>query len=158
MAFAHNAMLRGINSIYLQAPHVHQPKDIADLLFLVKSWSTWVSHHHLLEETQMFPGFESVAGQKGLLDGNVEQHHSFEPGLKKLQSYAVDTKSNEYDGKHLQAIIDEFATSLKEHLYEEINTLLALRPYDGPALLKVYKECEASAGDQPKASFLFNIG
>ena len=38
MAFAHNAMIRGINSIYNQAPHVHKPKDIADLLFFAKFW------------------------------------------------------------------------------------------------------------------------
>ncbi|KAI9667986.1 MAG: hypothetical protein M1821_000806 [Bathelium mastoideum] len=150
MAFAHNAMLRGINCIYLQAPNVRQPKDIADLLFLAKAWATWVIHHHELEETPMFTGFEQVAGQEGLLNSNVEQHHAFSAGLHELKDYAVTTNASAYSGAKLQSIINAFSTELETHLHEEITSLLSLRPFDGKALLKIYKECEAAAGDQPK--------
>lgn len=68
MAFAHNSMLRGLNSIYLQAPYVHEPRDVADLLFFVKALAGWVSHHHVLEEEKMFPGFEKVIGIPGFLE------------------------------------------------------------------------------------------
>ncbi|KAI9710712.1 MAG: hypothetical protein M1820_002545 [Bogoriella megaspora] len=150
MAFAHNAMLRGINSIYHQALNVRHPRDIADLLFFAKTWSTWVAHHHELEETRMFPGFEQVAGKTGLLNSNVEQHHAFSGGLQKLKEYAVSTDPSAYSGSKLQSIIDEFSAALQTHLHEEIDSLLSLRLYDGKALLEVYKQCEAAAGDQPK--------
>ncbi|KAI0536978.1 hypothetical protein GGR58DRAFT_371136 [Xylaria digitata] len=62
IAHIHNAMLRGLNSIYLQAPHVQQSQDIADLLFLTQSWSTWLLDHHHLKENTMLPGFEAALG------------------------------------------------------------------------------------------------
>ncbi|KAI0434428.1 hypothetical protein F5Y09DRAFT_252366 [Xylaria sp. FL1042] len=58
----HNAMLRGLNSIYLQTPHVRQEQDIADLLFLTQSWSTWLLDHHHLKENTMLPSFEAALG------------------------------------------------------------------------------------------------
>ncbi|KAI0812153.1 hypothetical protein GGR55DRAFT_614670 [Xylaria sp. FL0064] len=58
----HNAMLRGLNSIYLQAPHVRRERDIADLLFLTQSWSTWLLDHHHLKENTMLPSFEATLG------------------------------------------------------------------------------------------------
>ncbi|KAK5632243.1 hypothetical protein RRF57_007957 [Xylaria bambusicola] len=64
----HNAMIRGLNSIYLQHYHVRQTQDIADLLFLTQSWSTWLLDHHQLKENIMLPGFEAALGvQAGTL-------------------------------------------------------------------------------------------
>lgn len=62
VALVHNAMIRGLNSIYLQAPHVRQTQDIVDLLFLTQSWTTWLLDYHNLKESTMLPGFESVLG------------------------------------------------------------------------------------------------
>lgn len=149
MAFAHNAMIRGINSIYLQAPHIAS-EDAADFLFLVSAWCQWVGHHHVLEETQVFPGFEAVIGQKGFLDGNVDQHHAFSAGLKELKQYAESTPAVDYSDARLVQIIDGFSAKLYEHLRDEITTLLSMKPFDGPRLLKVYKEAEAEAGKQDK--------
>ena len=150
MVFAHNAMIRGINSIYNQAPHVHAPKDITDFLFFVKSWAEWVTDHHHLEETQMFTGFEEVMGKPGFLEVNVEQHHAFEPGLKELLAFANDTRPEDYKPEMIQSIINSFATPLQGHLHGEITTLLSMRPYDGEGLLQVYRKCEATAGEQDK--------
>lgn len=150
MAFAHNAMIRGINSIYNQAPYVHKAKDITDFLFFIRSWANWVGHHHNLEETLMFPSFEEVMGKPGFLQANVDQHHAFEPGLKKLEAFAIHTKAEDYKSDILQGIIDDFANGLQGHLSDEIPTLLAMRPYDSAALLKVYKKCEAIAGKQDR--------
>lgn len=155
MAFAHNSMLRGLNSIYLQAPHVHQHRDIADFLFFVRSWAAWVSHHHVIEEEKMFPGFEKVIRKPGFLEGNVNQHHAFQPALKRLLAYSKETKPEGYDSAILRGIVEEMAPPLRGHLSDEIGTLLSMQPYDdGEALLKVYKECEAQAGKQDKVSLL----
>ena len=150
MAFAHNAMIRGINSIYNQAPYVHKAKDITVFLFLIKSWANWVGHHHNLEETLMFPSFEQIMGEPGFLQANVDQHHAFEPGLKKLEAFAIHTKVEDYKSDILRGVIDDFANGLQGHLNDEIPTLLAMRPYDSAALLKAYRKCEAVAGKQAK--------
>ena len=39
MAFAHNAMIRGINSIYNQAAHVENIRNIVDFMFFVRAWA-----------------------------------------------------------------------------------------------------------------------
>jgi hypothetical protein len=140
MAFSHNAVLRGINCIYLQAPNVKKPEDIEDLLFLTKVWAKWLINHHEIEEDRIFPGFEEVIGKPGLLNANVEQHHIFSGALETLLAYATSTSPKDYSGERLRAIIDGFSEPLCRHLHEEIDTLLSLRAYDGPALLKVWKE------------------
>jgi hypothetical protein len=140
MAFSHNAVIRGINCIYIQAPNVKNPKDVEDLLFITKVWTNWLMNHHQIEEDRIFPGFEKIAGIPGLLNPNVQQHHLFTEGLETLLTYATSTSSKDYSGKRLREIIDSFSEALCTHLHEEIPTLLALRSYDGPALLKIWKE------------------
>lgn len=155
MAFAHNAMLRGINSIYRQAAQVRSPTDIADFLFFVRAWAEWVAHHHVLEEERMFSGFEKVMGEPGFLDANAEQHHSFQPALQRLLSFGTDTNPGDYRAGTLRAIIDEMAPALRQHLSDEIPTLMSMKSYDGPALLRVYKECAREAAKQDKVFSLW---
>lgn len=155
MACAHNAMLRGLNSLYLQAD-LSDHKDISDFLFFLKSWAMWVSHHHVLEEERMFPQFEEVMKQANFLKGNVEEHHIFQPVLEKLLEYGK-TMPEEYQASTVRSLIEEMAPSFREHLAHEITSLLSMAPYDGPSLLKVYKECEAEAGKQDKVNYLYSI-
>jgi len=150
MAFTHNSILRGLDSINLQTPNVHEPRDISDFLFFV--WATWVSHHHVLEEQVMFPGFEKAIGKPGFMEENVNQHHAFEPALKKALAYGSDTKPADYSASTLRGIIEEMAPGLREHLSDEIQSMLSMRPYNGEALMRVYKECVAQAGKQDKVS------
>ncbi|KAI3327878.1 hypothetical protein HD806DRAFT_338545 [Xylariaceae sp. AK1471] len=153
MAFAHNAMLRGLNAIYLQAPHV-PTTHASDFLFFVASWSSWILHHHDLEETQMFPGFEAIPGIKpGQLSQNLEQHQLFSHGLEALNKYAKSTPVVEYDGKIVRELIDTFARNMREHLADEIDTLWGLECCEKGQeenLLRVYQDAEAEAGKQDK--------
>lgn len=153
MAFAHNAMLRGLNAIYLQAPNVPSNSvDASDFLFFVVAWSDWILHHHILEETQMFPGFEAVEGMKaGHLQDNVDQHHAFSEGLTALSEYAKSTSAGDYDGPKVVELINAFGDTLREHLADEIGTLWAMEAVPSPRsaeLLAVYKRCEAEASKQ----------
>jgi hypothetical protein len=156
MAFAHNAMLRGINAIYLQAPHVLSV-DAGDFLFFVASWSDWVLHHHILEEKEMFPSFESVPGvTPGSLQHNVVQHHGFSDGLSALQKYATTTTPEQYSGTRVQTLIDSFAERFREQLADEIGTLWAMDSVkvdtaDSEKLLIIYQNCEAEVGKQDKS-------
>ena len=72
----HNSMIRGLNSIYVQAPHV-LPADHADFIEYSRCWAELVIGHHDVEETVFFPNIEKSIGIKGLMDANIEQHRMF---------------------------------------------------------------------------------
>ncbi|KAF2875988.1 hypothetical protein BDV95DRAFT_563147 [Massariosphaeria phaeospora] len=156
MAFAHNAMLRGLNALYIQAPHIPE-EEVADFLFFAASWTAWVMHHHTMEETAMFPAFEAVAGVVlGSLQGNVEQHHAFADGLTAFSEYATTTTPSSFSGARFRELIDAFADPFREHLVAEIDTLWAMDSVEANSahsakLLSIYRESEAEAGRQDKS-------
>ncbi|KAF2732827.1 hypothetical protein EJ04DRAFT_553823 [Polyplosphaeria fusca] len=156
MAFAHNAMIRGLNAIYQQAPHIpSSPSTISAFLFLIRSWAAWILDHHVLEETLIFPGFERVPGvPASALTRNVEQHHAFSKGMEKLEEYAKTVQVEEYDGAKVCAMLDPFAGVLCEHLRDEIATLWSLECVQlehAGRLLEVWREGEKKAETQDKA-------
>ena len=130
MATVHNVMVRGINGIYLQAPHV-KPEDVKSFLGYAYCFYDLMDVHHRGEEANIFPAIERMAGVPGLMAKNVEQHHEFHPGLEEYGTYlkqCMDGKEA-FDGKHLVGIIDRFGKSLTDHLREEIPTLVGLEQY-----------------------------
>jgi hemerythrin-like domain-containing protein len=73
MALSHNVIIRGLNSIYRQAPHL-KPEDHADFITYSKCWSEVLDAHHKAEETSLFPQIEAKTGERGIMEANVEQH------------------------------------------------------------------------------------
>ena len=73
MCVVHNSLLRGLNSIYVQSPNV-QPADYTDFIGYSLCWHSVVHEHHTSEEYLFFPEIEEAVGEKGLLDGNVQEH------------------------------------------------------------------------------------
>jgi hemerythrin superfamily protein len=122
--------IRGMNSIYLQAPHIKKA-DEKTFLNYMEQWYVLMHAHHSSEEAEIFPIIEDVAGEKGIMDANVQQHHIFEPGVAKLHNYIQDCLADKvaFDGAKIQANIDEFGKVLTQHLTDEIATLLTLRKY-----------------------------
>ena len=145
MTHVHNVIIRGVNSIYLQAPNVRNPSDIKDFLHFVTLWGNFVDRHHETEEESIFPDLEIFTEQKDLMQHSVEQHHAFHSGLQQLKDYASSTAPEHYSSDKLKSIIDDFGPTLQEHLIEEIDALLALRKYDSEGLMKVWKISEAKA-------------
>lgn len=153
MANAHNIFIRGLNSIYQQAPYITQSTDIHDFAFFVSSWVDSVHHHHHGEETVLFPALESIAKSAGALesvmDANVTEHQAFEKGLNILKGYVskiIDEKGEKekyYDAAQLKHIIDEFGSALVTHLHGEITTLLALEKFDSKIVKKEYDDMVA---------------
>jgi hemerythrin-like domain-containing protein len=152
MANVHNSFIRGLNCIYLQAPHVHETKDKEDFLKFISFWCGFVHHHHNVEEEMVFPQIEQLTGKKSLMNSNIEQHKIFEPGLLKLDEYATTTTAVGYDATKVRSMIDGFADALYDHLKAEIPTLLALQSESSDALLKMQKECEAAGFKQANVS------
>ncbi|KAL7910469.1 hypothetical protein GGI35DRAFT_448900 [Trichoderma velutinum] len=150
MAFAHNGMIRALNSIYQQCIYVSASVDIADLLKYAQFWCQWIHEHHQGEEDLFFPQIEKVTGEKGLMERNIAQHHAFESGLVELEAWLNNCKPESYDGKELRALIDGFGKILIQHLTEEIQTLLDLTAYDGKALKAAWNafDLEMRKGDK----------
>ncbi|KAI4864299.1 hypothetical protein F4820DRAFT_470636 [Hypoxylon rubiginosum] len=99
LAHAHNAMLRGLNAIYLQAPFVTLPGDVADLLFLTRAWSAWVLDHHALKETAMLPGFEAALG---LAPGSLRRRRATTPPTFRSGGGEEGEEGGEEHGKSME--------------------------------------------------------
>ncbi len=138
MSHVHNTLIRGLNSIYLQGPHVCSPTDIRDFLFFCAAWVKTVEHHHDTEEKVLFPAIRKLTKKPGLMEGNHQQHEAFTPGLNNLLQSAQNTNPGEYSWNSLKAIIDGFAPSLMKHLVDEIDTLLDLKTYHSAELMQVW--------------------
>ncbi|EXJ70489.1 uncharacterized protein A1O5_06558 [Cladophialophora psammophila CBS 110553] len=146
MALAHNGILRGLNSIYLQATHI--PREdlaaICDFLTYCQCWGESMQHHHDAEEEVFFPSIEQISGVQGIMDRNIEQHRAFTPGFDLFQEYARTCPPQDYDGAKVRSLIEGFAESLSRHLREEIDTLRALDAYDSERVRQAYKRLEKS--------------
>jgi hemerythrin-like domain-containing protein len=155
MVHSHNCLLRGLNAILQQGPHIssysqpgYNPQDVKDLLSYIEAWIKTIEHHHATEESTMFPAIEKLAGIPGLMSGPIHQHEAFHPGLVELQKHVIEKKEKvaEYRWEDVKGIIDGFVPSLYTHLEEEIGAVLALeQSCDSEGLKKVWLEVEAVA-------------
>jgi hemerythrin-like domain-containing protein len=147
MAHIHNLMIRAMNTIHHQAPHVHQPADIKDLLSYGYMTVNMIEHHHHAEEENLFPDVEEYSGKKGLMEGNKNQHHEFYPGLHAFRDYCQHTKLEDFKPDVLLQIMVDFAPIFRRHLTDEVQTLLELREYDSADLMRIWKKTEKHAAD-----------
>ena len=144
MALAHNGIIRGLNSIYLQAPHIpHRDLDtIRDFLTYCQCWSESMHHHHDAEEEEFFPSIERISNSPGLMERNIEQHRAFTPGFDAFHEYARTGLAEDYDGQRIRSLIENFAEPLTRHLHDEIDTLRALDVYDSESVRQAYRRLE----------------
>lgn len=152
MASVHNVVLRGLNAIYLQARHV-QPGDEKAFCAFIRHWHSIISLHHAAEEEDAFPMIEEMAGEKGIMDANIEQHHAFLGGLSELGRYAAECAAGRkrYDGRRVVEMIDEFGAELAGHLRDEIPAIEGLRRYGAEKMAGLRAVLDAEA-ERNKAS------
>ncbi|KAH6663877.1 hypothetical protein B0J14DRAFT_661819 [Halenospora varia] len=134
MVLGHNVLIRGLNSIVLQAPHI-PPSQTTNFVMYALTWSELLTHHHTMEEERLFPAIEQITGEEGIMGSEVEEHHAFLPGLEAYIAYLTSCKEGkgEFDGKKLNKIISTFAPTLHTHMSTEISTLVSLQRF-GPTL------------------------
>ncbi|KAK6224736.1 hypothetical protein QIS74_03063 [Colletotrichum tabaci] len=153
MTIIHNLIIRILNTVYLQCVNVEKsPDDIQDFVSYAIEWARMVEEHHHTEEETVFPQIERLAGVPGLMQANVAQHEAFHDGLHAYMGYLEKVhKSDEaYSGERLRSIIDSFMPTLRQHLSDEIDTLLKLGDYDRDWeawFEKLVKELLAKRGD-----------
>lgn len=144
MALAHNGMIRGLNSIFLQATHIpHEDlKIVRDFLTYCQCWCESMQHHHDAEEKDFFPSIEAISGVQGIMERNIEQHRAFTPGFELFYEYSRTCLPKDYDGSKIKSLIEDFAEPLTRHLHDEIDTLRALDTYDSGRVRQAYQHFE----------------
>ncbi|KKY26757.1 putative hemerythrin hhe cation binding domain-containing protein [Diplodia seriata] len=123
MALLHNAILRGFNTVYLQAPHI-KDADKADFVGYSLAWFRFVKSHHDDEEAELFPKVEGVLNEKGIWEETHKEHESFLEGLGAYNTYLTSLSSPaDFDGKELVRIMDTFREPFNDHFHSEIKTI-----------------------------------
>lgn len=69
----HNSIIRGYNSIYLQAPHVKEA-DKSDFVGYALTWFRFVKSHHDDEEANLFTLVEQSLGDDTVFGETHEEH------------------------------------------------------------------------------------
>jgi hypothetical protein len=153
MACVHNLMVRNLNAIYLQAPHI-LPADEHNFLNFARIWYELLHTHHTGEEEGFFPMIEALAGEKGMMEGNVEQHHAFHDPLTAFHEYveACYAGKDKYDGGKIVGLIDAFGPTLMQHLADEIPTISGLRRFGSEKMKDLPKRFDEE-GEKNMVSF-----
>lgn len=117
MCVVHNALLRGLNSIYIQGPNI-KPADFKDFIGYSLCWFYVVHEHHTSEEEQFFPEIEEAVGEKGIMESNVQEHskqdlpHFFKQISSRLFASCY------YANSHKAAFLQLSKNNLILHLYK----------------------------------------
>jgi hypothetical protein len=129
MAITHNCIIRGLNSIYLQASHLEQG-DFKPFIAYCKAWYHMVHAHHSGEERFLFPMLEKNVSPN-IMSENKADHDAFDVGAQRYIAYlqSLEGREQDFDAKELLSIMDGFASTLYEHLKHEITTLEELKQY-----------------------------
>ncbi|KAG9602720.1 hypothetical protein KCU77_g2435, partial [Aureobasidium melanogenum] len=123
MALFHNAILRGFNSIYLQAPYV-KVEDYAAFVGYSLTWYRFVKSHHDDEEGELFPKVDDILKEEGIWNETHQEHESFLEGLANFHTYLADLPSAaSFDGAKLVSIMDTFREPFTHHFHNEISTI-----------------------------------
>ncbi|KAK9416427.1 hypothetical protein SUNI508_01844 [Seiridium unicorne] len=145
MALLHNAIFRGYNSIYQQAPHV-KPADKSDFIGYALTWHKFVVSHHDDEEENLFTKVEAVLDDKTIWADTIKEHESFLGGLAQFQKYLTSLKSpSELDGVELQKVMASFQEPFDHHFHHEITTIASLKDHPNAPKPGSPEEATASA-------------
>jgi len=164
MAWAHNYILRGMNTILQQGPYIpdstqsnYKEKDVKDLLFYTAAWCHSLHHHHSVEEELIFPELEKVAGKPGIAQYLEDQHHAFTPQCAELEKVVKTMSPSDYRWATIHDAIHAFAPQLTEHLNDEIRWLASLHIYDNAGIAKVLQEAEDSAKRNTELALFYDV-
>lgn len=157
MALVHNLILRSLNAIVLQAPHI-TGADIAPFTRFILAWHTMITIHHSGEEALFFPAVERMSGVVGVMDKEKGEHEQFHAGLDALKGYvdAVVKGEEAWDGGRVVEIAEGFGGVLRGHLSGEVQSLEGLRRFGEERMSGVMKAAEEEA-EAGMVSSLFSL-
>ncbi|UNI24626.1 hypothetical protein JDV02_010360 [Purpureocillium takamizusanense] len=126
MCNLHNAIFRGYNSMYLQAPHVRDA-DKADFLGYCRTWSKFVRTHAEKEEGELFPDAERLLGEE-VFKHTHEEHDAFIPALNEFHEYleSIKADASQLSAARMLELMAAFEKPFEAHFRSEIDTIAAL--------------------------------
>lgn len=150
MAVVHNAILRGLNSVYLQAPSAKAQSNRASFLQYCHKWYEVVHGHHSHEEAKLFPEIERICGEDRIMSVNVQQHEAFEGGIQIYAAYVEECIQDpaSFQPAKLTSIIDGFGKELSTHLADEVENLRGLRKFGEAKGVEIHKALNDGGADQ----------
>ncbi|KAK8879288.1 Isochorismatase family protein [Apiospora arundinis] len=168
-AHTYNAMFRGINSIFLQAPFVTAAQDVSDFLLLTQCLGRWIAQHHSALYSSVYPKYEVILAQQGVLTtssrSQPEEDSPFLPVLEALIRYAEETQARPqaYDPAALLGILENFAPGFHAFAFAQIVKAIGMESLCGEpgtpaaercavALLNAWRALDAeasTAADRP---------
>ncbi|KAK3694507.1 hypothetical protein B0T22DRAFT_72798 [Podospora appendiculata] len=126
MALLHNSILRGYNSIILQAPHILD-QDKADFVGYCLTWYKFVKSHHDDEEETLFTKIEDLLQDKTVFEDTHKEHEAFLAGLAEFHKYLSGLSTPaDYSGEELLRIMGTFHAPFESHFHSEIETISKL--------------------------------
>ncbi|KAM3533347.1 hypothetical protein MY4038_003354 [Beauveria bassiana] len=128
MALVHNALIRGFNSIYQQAPYIDEQLS-HDFIQYSLTWASFVTSHHHDEEDNLFGKVSDLLDDKTVWAETHKEHEAFIDGVVQFQTYLKDlstSSSKLLSADELLRIMDSFRAPLGDHLHSEVQTIAAL--------------------------------
>lgn len=131
IAQIHNVMIRGVNSMLIQAPFISRPTDIKDFTDYCLTLCVLIHEHYNTEEVLTFPLIEDATGIPGIMDKNVVQHESFLPMLYHFKNHLTQMKLvvRKYDTMKFVAHLNAFSGLMVQHLSDEVKMLVDMEKY-----------------------------
>lgn len=76
MALLHNALIRGFNSIYLQAEHIPRGQ-VDEFIGYALTWHKFIVSHHDDEEDKLFPDVVAILRDESVWGDMHSEHGTF---------------------------------------------------------------------------------
>ena len=98
----------------------------------------------------MFPTIEAKSGEKGVMEEELEQHRAFLTGFRAFKSHldSVAQDPMRFASSQLISLLDIFASTLHQHLVDEIPRLLALARFGDKLPMLTIIETEGNRSTQ----------
>ncbi|KAM3515826.1 hypothetical protein MY11210_000597 [Beauveria gryllotalpidicola] len=149
MALVHNALIRGFNSIYQQAPYIDEQLS-HDFIQYALTWASFATSHHRDEEDNLFGKVSDLLDDddKTIWAETRKEHESFIDGVAQFQTYLKDlstSSSAKLSADELLRIMDSFRAPLGDHLHSEVQTIAALAAHPKAAPAEGSEDAAAAA-------------
>lgn len=126
MALVHNALIRGFNSIYVQASHIRDEVK-PDFVGYSLAWAKFMKSHHHDEEDSLFLKVADLLQDKDIWTETHREHESFLDGVLAFESYLTGLADRKaLSAEKLVDIMDSFREPLGHHLHSEVATIANL--------------------------------
>ncbi|PHH87459.1 hypothetical protein CDD83_8851 [Cordyceps sp. RAO-2017] len=145
MALLHNSLIRGYNSVCLQAPHV-RGADKADFLGYIRTWLRFVRSHHDDEEDVLFPELRAMLGDDAVWGEVPEEHETLVVRLDELGSYLGSlSNASALAPDALLRLMDGLREPLEHHLHHEVAVMAGMATHANAPVRGSFQGAVASA-------------